>query len=449
MTLRHWLGALASLGVLGVSSAAFADPALPTRASAMATVAERLSKELAGAPPAGVVVAAPLRTDESAPRGDELVVRLGQVVGGALGASLARPEPLALPAARSAARRADAFVYVQAEVLRGELRVSADVYPSPQGFWERLLRPNPSPIRHAFASARLDAEVRGFLAPVPLVMGQIDRAKTEDRDVVALACGDLDADGALDLVTLGRRRIARGRLRGGRFETSHAIEWSALSPIAPAPLREPMAGVAILSGTWPSGAFVDVGLTDRASGMRLDRTLRPVKPIEGVPVSFGDRDVCATYAPSETTPTFARCSQDDPQLELAPLSNPTDIVTIEALTTRSAGSLAIWAARNPQTGELRLVANGFGTTIAGVGAQVAIADLDTDGIPEIISSADVLSPSEDALVVHSWRPGEAAQERARIPVPQGVRAIAVCPPEGAGASPIAVATAGAEIWVVR
>lgn len=448
MTLRPWLGALASLVLLGAPSLA-AEADAPTRASAFATVAERLAKELAGAPRAGLVVAAPLRSDEGAPRGDELVVRLGQVVAGSLGASLARQEPLALPAARSAARRADAFVYVQAEVLRGELRVSADVYPSPQGFWERLLRPNPAPVRHAFASARLDAEVRGFLAPVPLVLGQVERAKTEERDVVALACGDIDADGSLELVTLGRRRVAWGRLRGGRFEAAHTVEWSALSPVAPAPLREPLAGVTILPGSWPAGSFVDVGLTDRASGMRLDRTLRPIKPIEGVPIPFGSRDVCARYAPAEGTPTFAPCSKDDPSVALAPLSQPTDVVTTEAITTPSGGSMAVWAARNPQTGELRLVANGFGATLAGVGAQVAIADLDTDGAPEILSSADVLSPAEDALVVYTWRPGQAIEERARIPVPQGVRAIAACPPDGAGPSPIAIATAGGEIWVVR
>src|SRR5690606_32689770 len=159
-------------------------------------------------------------------------------------------------------------------------------------------------------------------------------------------------------------------------------------------------------------------LTDRASGMRLDRTLRPVTPIAGVPIPFGDRDVCATYAPTGSPPSFASCASGDPPLELAPLSSPTDVVTIEAITTASGGTLPIWAARNPQSGELRLVANGFGTTLAGVGAQIAIADLDTDGVPEIITSADVLSPSEDALVVHSWRPGQPTQERARIPVPQ-------------------------------
>ena len=447
--MRHWLGALAALVTLGSSSPAQAEPDSPTRTSALATIAERLSKELAGAPQGSVVVAAPLRSDEGAPRANELAVRLGHVVGGALGTSLARPEPLALPAARSVARRADSFVYVQAEVLRGELRVVADVYPSPKGFWERLLRPNPAPIRHAFASVRLDAEVRGFLSPVPLVVGQVERAKTEERDIVALACGDLDADGALELVTVGRRRIARGRLREGGFQTSHAVEWSALSPIAPAPMREPLAGVALLPGSWPQGSFVDVGLTDRASGMRLDRTLRPVKPIAGVPVPFGDRDVCASYPTTGSAPSFASCASDDPPLELAPLSSPTDIVTIEAITTPSGGTLPVWAARNPESGELRLVANGFGTTLLGVGAQIVIADLDTDGIPEIITSADVLSPSEDAIVVHSWRPGEPAQERARIPVPQGVRAIAACPPEGRGISPIALATADAEIWVLR
>jgi hypothetical protein len=57
-------------------------------------------------------------------------------------------------------------------------------------------------------------------------------------------------------------------------------------------------------------------------------------------------------------------------------------------------------------------------------------------------------------VVYSWRRREGglgrggATEILRLPAPAGVRAIAVCPPDGAARAPFAVATAD-EIWVVR
>src|SRR5262249_35060663 len=93
-----------------------------------------------------------------------------------------------------------------------------------------------------------------------------------------------------------------------------------------------------------------------------------------------------------------------------------------------------------------------------VGAQLAIGDLDQDGEPEIITSLDTLNPMEDAVVVRSWsRVAVSAAQPAvtpklrevlRFPVASGVRAIAVCPPDGPGRAPFVVATSD-EILVVR
>jgi hypothetical protein len=86
--------------------------------------------------------------------------------------------------------------------------------------------------------------------------------------------------------------------------------------------------------------------------------------------------------------------------------------------------------------------------ISGVGAQLAIGDLDGDGQPELVSGSDTLDPAADALVVHTWQDDGKLVERLRIGVPSGVRAVAICPPESAGQAPIAVAT-GDGVWIVR
>jgi hypothetical protein len=82
---------------------------------------------------------------------------------------------------------------------------------------------------------------------------------------------------------------------------------------------------------------------------------------------------------------------------------------------------------------------------------VAVADLDQDGAPEVISTLDVLpqSPSgqSDALVISTWQPDGSLRERTRIPVPSGIRAVAACPPEG-GQAAVVLATQG-ELWIVR
>lgn len=427
-----------------------AQATVPPRPSSLATITKGLAAELAGVPPGSFVISAPLRSDEASPRGDELAVRLSALLSGSMSQTRHLAEPLSLSAARSAGKRAGSFVYVQAEIAHGELRVSADLYPVPRSFWQRLLRPNPPPSRHAFASGRIDAEVRSFLAPIPLVLGKVQKASTGERDLVALACGDVEADGGLELVTVSRRRIARGRLRQGKFAASHQASWRELSPVAPAPMREPLAGIALGSEEQRSRApFIDVGLTDRAHGMRLDPSLQPIAPVSGLPIAFGARTICAQLQAGDDAPSLSACAPKDPAPELGPLSAPTDIVAAASIITKTGDALSIFATRNPHDGELRLVSKTAKTSLPGVGAQIAIADLDADGYPEVITASDVLLPAEDSLLVHSWEPGKAPVERARIPVPAGIVALAACPPDGPGSAKVALATAEGEIWVIQ
>jgi hypothetical protein len=119
---------------------------------------------------------------------------------------------------------------------------------------------------------------------------------------------------------------------------------------------------------------------------------------------------------------------------------------------------AISAARNPRTAELSISSGDASTVLPDSGAAVAIADLDQDGAPEILSTLNIglnVDPSvkgpgivEDALLVSTWQSGGVLVPRARIAVPAGVRATAACPPNGNGAAWIVLAT-GAELWIVH
>jgi hypothetical protein len=112
------------------------------------------------------------------------------------------------------------------------------------------------------------------------------------------------------------------------------------------------------------------------------------------------------------------------------------------------------ARRNPVTREVTLSAGTSTATLPRSGAQMAIADLDGDGDPEIVSTLDTLPSAaapatvEDAVVVTSLRADGRLQERARVPVASGVRAVAACPPDAPGPAPFVIATAS-ELWVVR
>jgi hypothetical protein len=273
----------------------------------------------------------------------------------------------------------------------------------------------------------------------------------DERDLMAIACGDTGNAG-LELVTLSRRRIAVGRVRGGHLVVRKSIPLRDVSAVAPSPLREPVGGIAIVPAQGARPAFIDVGITDRARGVRLDADLHVLGPIAGVPFATPNGDGCATFQGITLDVAVASCAEGDVTLDSSAIETPFDAAGAATYVTPQGVARAIFATRDPRTADLKVRADEKTTTLARSGAQVAVADLDQDGSPEIISTLDVLpQPSNhdaDALVISSWQPDGSLRERSRTPVPSGVRALAACPPEGNGAAAIVVATQG-ELWIVR
>src|SRR6185437_1670973 len=228
---RHRLDHLAGavLCALASASASAQSPPAPQR-TAVARVADALAAAIAATPQRALVAAAPLTSDAPAPRGAQLVGALAAQIAGRRGPSAhARAEPLALPAAREAARGESVLVHLTVEVAAGKLRATADVYPVPRNVWARIKNPEPGPIAHAFAEAPIDAEVRSYLTPLPLVAGRVERARNFESDVVALACGDVDQNGTPEIVAVSRRRVSTLRLRGGRVQILRSRSWPDLS----------------------------------------------------------------------------------------------------------------------------------------------------------------------------------------------------------------------------
>src|SRR5262249_20813735 len=149
--------------------------------------------------------------------------------------SHARAETMTLAQARAAAHGDTVLIHLTLEIAQGQLRATADVYPVPRNVWAKIRNPEPGPIAHAFAQAPIDAEVRTFLAPAPLTAANVQRAKNFESALVALACGDLDQDGGLEIISVGRRRVSMVRLRGGKVIPILSRNWPDLVPVAPAP----------------------------------------------------------------------------------------------------------------------------------------------------------------------------------------------------------------------
>jgi len=411
------------------------------RAGALSELGCEARRALGKLPAGAVVVAAPLVSDAKPRAGSELAARILSVVSGALGAK-AKTEAATLSRARTLAAASGTLVHLVPEIARGELRITLDVYPVPRNFWDRVRDPEPNPVAHAYVARRLDAELRTFFPPVPLVASRIDKAVTTEQSPVALACGDVDGDGALELVVVGRARIQLGRVRAGRFAPLVTAAWTQLSPLSRAPLREPIASAAVEAGHW-----LDVGLSDRLDAVRLDARFASVRTLgHRLPWPGGG---CAKIQGTSIRPEIERCQPDDEAPRTARMDRPSDALGGATLIDRQGRLRTVRVSRSfNESGALVRDDAGKRARLDGVGAELAIGDVDGDGQPDILSSVDTLDPSGDALVIHTWKDDGSLVERMRVAVPQGVRALAVCPAESAGLSPIAIATSG-ELWILR
>jgi hypothetical protein len=369
---------------------------------------------------------------------------VAQLVAGAIGgATRAHAGTATLAQARGLAGRGGGrLVFVQPAIAKGLLRVTFDGYPSSSNGWDRVRNPEPPPSSHAFAEAPIDAEVRAFLAPIPLEHASVHRAKHDEGDVLAAACGDLDGDGGMELVLVSRTRVAAGHVNAGRFVPSRTAPWSALAPRSPVPMREPLAGASIVGDATPR---LLVGTTDRG-GVALDASLVLVGALRGIPVPAPD-DACATPFPEAsafegdvtgclpTPPAAVKGSSLPPRYDAVALAN---------LPRPDGSSRSAQVAREP-AGKLQVRWGEAATTIDNVGAQVVVADLDQDGVPELVTSA---ADGEDAITVASWDGASDPRVRLHLAAPGGVRALCVCPPEE-GSVPALVAVVGSEVWIVR
>ena len=421
-----------------------ADP-FPT---ALSSVVAAVKRDLGQLPPGVIVASAPFTSDMKAPRAAALRLRLLQLVA----SSISRPPAAAtvsrLVGAAAAARKRGlaGFVWLRPEVRAGRLALTAEAYSVGATVWSRAARPGATLQRQVHAEARLDAQLRLYLTPLRIGEPRVEKFLGADRGIVALACGDIDADGLSEVVSMSRRRWLIARLAAGRVVRERDVSWASLSGIGPVPLREPLGTVTLVARDDGPKMWIDASLSDRGQSLRLDDsfTVMATSPQRVVP--FGSGSACVRMKSMYLDPKLSSC-WGGPVVGLpARLPLRADAVA-SARIVRTDGTSQRWLAVRGPSG-LRLHAGATGYALGRAGAQVAVGDLDQDGQPDVVSTRDVQQPRHDKVDVRSIASSGLVQPRFTLPVLAGVDAVAICPVDDAGVAPVVLASGG-EIWLIR
>lgn len=422
------------------SSAPPMKPPPPRSVTAIVDVVTQLDAALPALPPKVIVGVAPLSADVKAPRGDALATTIASVFAGRRGLEPpSKPESLDDVRAKGGGT-VKSIVYLSPAIVNGELVVTADAYPIPGSIWSQIKHPNPGPIAHAFGKAFIDAEVRSHLEPVQLGKLEPSVGRNFERGVLALACDDLDRDGAPEIVTTSATSVTIARIRDKKLEVVAHRLWVDLSPRAPAPLQEPIGTLAILGGADALEKSVVASVTDRVNAVRMNPRLEVEEVFRGMAIPDSDAFACARFPSLGITGPLVACSDASPVPKRGSVGGQYDAIAGAHLVSADGKPFDVFAGREGTTLEV-FDDQKHAVTATGVGAQVAIGDLDQDGNPEILTSADVIFPKADSVTVRTWdRTTNVLRDVMTFPLAAGAYALAVCPPESAARAAFVVAT---------
>ncbi len=389
-----------------------------------------------------LVVAAAAPADANAAPPARITQKLAELVALRLGnGASASTEALSLAEAQRRAGAARGLVYLSVSLFRDRLDVSADAFVGAGHFWQRVRTPGLHLETHTFTTSPLDAELRALFPPIPLVVSHIDKATLVDRDLVALACGDIRGDGSSEIAAVGRRRISVGRLEHGRFVARASVNWADFSGIAQSPLREPI-GASVI----PAPGHLWVGLSDRADALALSSSLALESKWHGVMPWPGGGCTRRSGLGYEGR---TRACPGNASFPPADFASAVDAFASGALVSAAGQTHTLKIARAVGADSARILDSlRAEVSLPGTGAQLAIGDLDEDGLPEIVTSSPSLDRHADQLVVRTLTENGQLRERLRVPVTSGIDALAVCPGDGRAMAPLVAAT-GDGIWVVR
>ena len=322
-------------------------------------------------------------------------------------------------AARSAAqgRGIEIVVHVAAAVRDGRFFLEGTVLRSDRSLWREIAGGHATAmIGQVFASARLDAELRYYLGVPhpPLSKRTIGIWHESPGTILAMAAGDIDGDDSTELVVLRRDGldILGARPPGPRATLLATLPLSSLPP-APVASRDQVGTVALTPRTGRTRRIA-LRSSDQAYGILVGwdgtrfgtpETLALADGSPGIaafPIDSGDRGLLCAILPTGRNvfePSTLPCS-DAAAPRPATGSGPFWSVSFASILQPTGD--VVWSIALA-TAEPRLVSTAAGTTrdLGPTGSAILTADLDDDGVVEIVHTQPSLPGQPDRVIVTS------------------------------------------------
>ncbi len=295
-----------------------------------------------------------------------------------------------------------------------KLLLTGDLYPLKKNFWERLVEPTPvGSSRHFFITVSMDQEIFLLMdsskAPPSLGSWRLTQLLYLPKRILDIGEGDLDGDGTQELVLLLDDSLEIYAIAHGDLAPRHIAEYNLnLIPEAKVLSRDPVGTLLVADFNHDGKAEIFFNYFNRRYGQILSWTgakLVALRRLEKNPLCLlrlGSRPVLVYGKGVVGKNYFAR------EIELADINSsrgkvhelPTPFSTLRCWQNDS-GTSKIVVIDN--SGNLTQFSIGWVTEVTrpncGVGS--ALADMDGDGVAELIVSDSVLPGEADSVKVIS------------------------------------------------
>lgn len=361
-------------------------------------------------------------------------------------------------ARRAAARGFDVLARIVIRSSATHLAIDGGVYDAgPRGL-HRALAPRPTRIGGVLLRAAIDAQLRTFVGGRQRVTDRTLAARSvplPSKGYAALAGSDLDGDGTAELVFATPAGVEIARLaRGG---ASAAIVARASWPEVP---RAAVPSRRFLAVAAPADRAVLLRTSAHAKAIevRLDGGAAALAAVDGPcgADAYPLADGCAVPAAGRDYFRAQIAGRED--RGVVPDPSPASFYArVSDAVRQPNGAMLAFEAVATARGRLATRVGAQRDAAAGFGAALAMADLDGDGMPELLASSDASIGAGDRISILRVRPtGTVVSIWQSEPLAGSVLIAASADVDGDGApellaieEPPLGTDAPARLWVVR